>query len=233
MLSIGWKTAHGNSQLKDFLEFKRRIKRSIAIGLGRWRPAGLGLDGNRMRVGPGGQRLKLIALAFFHRNARNNLIVCGRNVRVKRLTIQMHGRGNRLEIGDNANLSGMISIYGDGVIVRIGDNFDAKGCKLVAWDADVTIGADCLFADAIELRSGDIHAIFDAASGQRLNPPAPIALGDRVWVGSYASLLKGTAIPADSVVATRAVVTKTFDQPGVVLAGAPARVVRTGVCWKR
>lgn len=219
--------------MADFEEIKRRVKRSIALALGRWRPAVLRLGGNRVQIGKGGRRIKFLAHVFFHRNARENLVVCGSGVKLSNMRVHIHGRGNRLEIGDNVKLSGVISIFGQGVTVRIGDNFDAKGCKLVAWDADVSIGDDCLFAGDIEIRSGDIHRIEDQATGEVLNPAAPITLGNRVWVGSYVSIMKGAAIPDDSVVGTRSIVTRQFISPGVLLAGAPAGVVREGICWRR
>jgi acetyltransferase-like isoleucine patch superfamily enzyme len=152
---------------------------------------------------------------------------------LKRMRIHIHGKGNRLEIGDNVKLSGVISIFGHGVTVRIGDNFDAKDCKLVAWDANVTIGRDCLFASDIEIRSGDIHRIEDQATGEHLNQAQPIVLSDRVWVGSHVSILKGAKIPPDSVIATRSVVTRKFHQPGLLLGGAPAKVLREGIRWRR
>jgi len=52
-----------------------------------------------------------------------------------------------------------------------------------------------------------------------------------VWVGARALILKGTRVPPDSVVAAAAVVTQAFDEPGVVLAGHPARVVKRGIRW--
>jgi len=83
------------------------------------------------------------------------------------------------------------------------------------------------------LRAGDLHLIEDSASEEILNALRPIAVGDRVRVGAHASIQKGASIPEDSIVGTRSVVTGTFDQPGVALAGAPARVRRTGIRWWR
>ena len=53
-----------------------------------------------------------------------------------------------------------------------------------------------------------------------------MVIGDNVWVAGRATVLKGVSIGADSVVGYGAVVTS--DVPaGVVVAGNPARVVRT------
>ena len=56
--------------------------------------------------------------------------------------------------------------------------------------------------------------------------PRRSVLGDNVWVGDHATVLKGVTIGDNSVVAARAVVTS--DVPAnVVVAGNPAKVVKT------
>ncbi|MGZ0187017.1 MAG: acyltransferase [Alphaproteobacteria bacterium] len=170
---------------------------------------------------------------FVQRRASNITIVCGENVRTRRFFIQAKGHGNRIEIGDHAYLNGSISIKGTNVTVRIGHGFDAKDVKTVAWDADITIGDGCLLAGGIEIRSGDIHQIFDIQTDAPLISAEPILIGDRGWIGSHVSVLKGAEIAADSVIGTRSVVTKKFSTPNVVLAGSPAKVVREGVRWER
>jgi serine acetyltransferase len=53
----------------------------------------------------------------------------------------------------------------------------------------------------------------------------PVHIGDNVWLGDHAMVLKGVTIGENSVVAAKAVVTK--DVPAnVIVAGNPARVVK-------
>ena len=54
---------------------------------------------------------------------------------------------------------------------------------------------------------------------------APIVIGDSVWIGEYAAILKGVTIGTGAVVASHAVVTKDVP-PYTVVAGNPARVVK-------
>ena len=50
--------------------------------------------------------------------------------------------------------------------------------------------------------------------------PTPVRLGDNVWVGDHATVLKGVTIGDNSVVAARSVVTKSVPE-NVVVAGIP------------
>lgn len=93
----------------------------------------------------------------------------------------------------------------------------------------ISIGSECLVAPAVQIRSGDSHAIY--SEGIRCNQAKPVIISNRVWIGDGAVILKGVKIPPDSVVATRAVATKSFHDAGSVIAGNPARQVKTGIIW--
>lgn len=99
--------------------------------------------------------------------------------------------------------------------------FINSGCRFQD-QGGITIGDDCLLGHNVVLatlnhdldpaRRGDLH-------------PAPIHIGDRVWIGANATVLPGVSIGDDAVVGAASVVTK--DVPaGTVVVGSPARVVR-------
>ncbi|WP_419866247.1 DapH/DapD/GlmU-related protein [Ornithinimicrobium cerasi] len=56
--------------------------------------------------------------------------------------------------------------------------------------------------------------------------PAPIVIGDNVWIGSNVTVLAGVTLGANAVVAAASVVTKDVP-PDTVVVGTPARVVRS------
>lgn len=53
----------------------------------------------------------------------------------------------------------------------------------------------------------------------------PVVIGDNVWIGEYAAILKGVTIGRGSIVASHSVVTKNVPEY-VIVAGNPARVVK-------
>ena len=110
--------------------------------------------------------------------------------------------------------------FGKGI--RIGRRvFINSGCRFQD-QGGVTIGDDCLIGH---------NAVF-ATLNHDLDPdrrtdlhPAPIVLGDNVWIGANVTILPGVTIGDHAVIGAASLVTK--DVPvGAVAVGAPARVVR-------
>jgi len=145
-------------------------------------------------------------------------------------------RGNNISVAIEGSVSfnrGGASLWleDDGSAISIGKESAIFGDVHIASTegAKISIGSECLIAPAVQIRSGDSHAIF--SGGARCNLAKPVSISNRVWIGDGAVILKGASIPSNSVVATRAVVTKTFHESGSVFAGNPARQVKTGITW--
>ncbi len=98
--------------------------------------------------------------------------------------------------------------------------------------APVVVGKDCMLAFGVDIRSSDSHAITEQGSEKRLNPAAPIYVGDHVWVGAHVSLLKGAQVGDGSILGVRSVVTGSVPSNATAV-GMPARVIREGVVWSR
>lgn len=197
-----------------------------------FRPALIARRGNRFE-GRGLAATWLRLTTLFYGASSNNLVRVGRNFRTKGLVIEVTGAGNRIEIGDDVRFSGTIEVRGFFLTVRIGDRCDAKQTRIVASDAGVSIGDDCLIAAGVHIRTSDMHVIIDKASAERVNPPREVVVGNSVWLAGEAALLKGARVPEGCVVGFRSVVTQAFDETDCVLAGSPARIVRSGIAWSR
>jgi acetyltransferase-like isoleucine patch superfamily enzyme len=130
-------------------------------------------------------------------------------------------RGGRIEVGSCAFFSGVRIECWRGASIRIGTGtYLNRGAEIVAARS-VTIGRDCKIARDVIIMDTDQHGI-----GRGDAPAADVTIGDRVWIGARAIVLKGVTIGDDSVVGAGAVVTKDVP-PRTVVAGTPARVIRT------
>lgn len=60
---------------------------------------------------------------------------------------------------------------------------------------------------------------------------APIHIGNHVWIGARATILKGVTIGDGAVVAAGAVVNKDVP-PNTLVGGVPARIIKENISWE-
>ena len=112
----------------------------------------------------------------------------------------------------------------EGATLTLGSGFINNGLNLSCFSS-ITIGDGCAIGERVLIRDSDDH-VLTGGSG----PTAPVRIGDGVWIGSGATVLRGVTIGDGAVVAAGAVVTR--DVPARCLAaGVPARVIRRDVEW--
>jgi acetyltransferase-like isoleucine patch superfamily enzyme len=98
-----------------------------------------------------------------------------------------------------------IEIFSGGTLT-LGKGYINCGC-VIACAGDITIGDGCAIARGVFIYNSDHHKISDKP-GNRLNPSAPVVIGNHVWIGVGAIILKGITIGSGAVVGAGAVVTK-------------------------
>src|SRR5439155_16972078 len=135
------------------------------------------------------------------------------------------GRG-RIVIGRWVRLSGKSSIgfsnrlHAEPELVIGDETFIGHDCSLGVADS-VRIGRHCLLAGRVRVADFDGHPL--DAGQRRANEPTPregvrpVVIGDDVWIGAGAVILKGVTVGDRSVVGAGAVVTKDVP-PDVVVA---------------
>ncbi|GHU51981.1 hypothetical protein FACS1894132_00640 [Clostridia bacterium] len=95
----------------------------------------------------------------------------------------------------------------------------------------VFISSNHRFAKNIVLRTGDMHEIWDATSGERINHSKSIFIGDHVWLGYGTTLLKSTQIGSGAIVGLGSVVAGKKIPSNTSWAGNPAKQIKTAVMW--
>ena len=114
--------------------------------------------------------------------------------------------------------------------LTLGEFFMVSADSTIICQKDITIGAHSLIAWGTLLMDSDHHAIYDLQHTQ-INEDKAIVIGDHVWIGSRAVVLKGSHIANDSIVASSAVVAKQYTKTNVIIAGNPAKVVKENITW--
>jgi len=171
-------------------------------------------------------------------NGNDNIIKLGTANEYRLLVINLKGNEKKVEIKcsiKNIRSFKFTSIRGDQQSLTIGENFSCGGIEIQMNDGyeHCTIGDNCLFSSGIKLRTSDGHSVVDLATGKATNTPKNVVIGNRVWVSEDVYFNKGSTVSDDSVVAAKAVVTKCFEQPNVIIAGFPAKVIKENIKWDR
>jgi acetyltransferase-like isoleucine patch superfamily enzyme len=115
-----------------------------------------------------------------------------------------------------------------GATISIGDDTRIHGSCIHAWKS-IAIGKRCLIAANCQIVDSNGHPTALDCPEIRIREtdcPRPVVICDDVWIGTGAIILPGVTIGQGSVVGAGAVVTRDIPA-GVVVAGNPARVVRS------
>jgi len=166
-----------------------------------------------------------------------NEIMIGEDSFFKNVKFFIDGNFNTITISENIkfNRGGSLWVEDENCSIKIGANTSFEDVHIAVTESNSTvhIGHDCMFANEIDIRTGDSHAIFDNLTKSRINHAQNVEIGDHVWVGAHVSILKGVQIKSNSIVATRSVVTKKFEAENILLAGIPAVPIRENISWSR
>ena len=110
--------------------------------------------------------------------------------------------------------------------IEVGDRTEFNNnLMLKSEGAGIRIGRDGLFGAHVEVVDSDFHDLDPRRRRAGTPRMAPVDIGDNVFVGTGARILKGVSVGSDSVIGAGAVVSSSIPS-GVIAAGNPARVVR-------
>lgn len=188
-------------------------------------------------------------------NGKNNKI----NIRGQKVgsRIQICGNGNTVIVEDNALLfNSIIRISGNNNLVKLKSDSYVSGAEL--WVEDngceieigertfvghhthlactedgrkLYVGNDCMISSYVQIRTGDSHSILDL-DGNRINKAESVRIGDHCWLGEGSKILKGVILDGNNIVATGAIVTKSFGR-NTLIAGVPGKLIKENVTWDK
>jgi maltose O-acetyltransferase len=143
-------------------------------------------------------------------------------------------------VGPHSQVSGHLSTFWRSGSIRIGEwCYVGEGSRI--WSqAQIEIGNHVLISHLVDIHDTNSHPLdwrarrLDSTAimerGRDLHPSqtecGPVTIEDDAWIGFKATILKNVRIGRGAIVAAGAVVTHDV-APWTIVAGNPARVVRT------
>lgn len=149
---------------------------------------------------------------------RDNRIEIGEGSYLVKPRIRIHGDRNTIRIGNKVSIGKGCSIWveGNGIEVNIGSCTSFTENVHICAQEDgmrIDIGEDCMLSNNIIIRTSDSHPIYDPDTSRRTNPPAPVTIGNHVWIAPHSTIMKGVAVGDGAIIGSHSLVTKNPPPP--------------------
>lgn len=172
----------------------------------------------------------------------------------KNSRIVFRGKGNVLYLEDSVRLENTtLNFNGDHALIYLSSNtkhaykihidawretrvffgrdnyFNGVLTGIVSERKNLVVGNEGVFSFGIWMRTADPHLIYDCDSFERVNPSKSILIGDHVWLGQNALILKGSRIGSGSILSAAAVLAGKEVASNSVYGGNPARKIKENI----
>ena len=124
---------------------------------------------------------------------------------------------------------GVVLSINKGAILKIGNNQVFNERVTIHSKTVITIKDNCRFGWNTQIFDTGFHYLVN--KGKLAYRNAPVVIENNVWVGNGVSIMKGTYLPAYTIVASNSLVNKNFKEMGehCMIGGVPAKYITNGV----
>lgn len=175
----------------------------------------------------------------FYIKGNNNTIQIDSNCSVRDTSFFISGDNNIIHIEEQCSSMSVefhVEQNENVIYVGKGTTMHGRGMRSIHIAVDegtkVDIGKDCMFSNDIQIRTSDSHSILDL-EGNRLNNAKDVVIGNHCWIGLGCILAKGTRLGNYTVVGAGSVCTREIGCQHVIVAGNPAKIIKSGINWDR
>lgn len=126
------------------------------------------------------------------------------------------------DYGENFKIASQAFIFNPNGLV-VGDHVYI-GFNSYLGQGDIFLDSEVLIGNFVSLTASN-HLIKDDSFRFGGFKSEPIHIGRGSWLGAQSSILAGVKLPNTTLVASGAIVTKSINEPGMVLGGCPAKII--------
>ena len=112
--------------------------------------------------------------------------------------------------------------------LKLGHDVSINRASNLSCAGGVTIGDYVSIGHATSILSGN-HGFAEPHVPIKYQPisTAPVTIGNNVWIGAKVTILPGVSIAEGTVIAAGAVVAKSIAEPDMIMAGVPAKAIKS------
>lgn len=162
-------------------------------------------------------------------NCENGILTLGvkEHPKTKQETRFWMGRNAKLSIKGNfsAYTGTDIRVFENGELT-IGKGYCTCGVQIVC-KKKITIGNNVAIARDVIIRDNDAHE----TTQENHESMKEIVIGNNVWIGNRAIIMKGVTIGDGAIIAAGSIVTKNVPS-NTMVAGVPAKTIKENITWK-
>jgi len=120
------------------------------------------------------------------------------------------GNGSKISVGEKGYLT-------------IGNNFFISASTTIICFESITLGDNVAISWDVIIMDTDFHETANTVTNEINQLTKPIKPGNNTWVGMRAILLKGTSVPANTIIGAGSLLNRIYTiQENTILAGNPA-----------
>lgn len=216
-----------------FKQYRRRLRKKLYLYVSN--------DNNHIYlVSPGGEKKEIFSFKGLNVtfNGKNNTIEIYQPIKkIYNINIDINGCDyTRTIIGKNSVIQNLVVNFfnGNNQQCIIGDEFNCGSVTIFMHEnSKLTIRNKCMFSSNITIWTADGHTVFNKDTKKVLNflPNRDLLIGEHSWIGYGCTIYKNGSLGKNSVLAGSSVLTKKIDAENVVVAGNPAKIIKTNIDW--
>ena len=117
-------------------------------------------------------------------------------------------------------------------LLKFGDNFSISANSSIVCSEKIFFGKDIMISWDVLIMDGDFHSIVDGITGEKLNCNIPITIGNHVWICCRSTILKGTSVDDNNIIAAGSIICGKIDYKNTIIS-SNKRILKNNINWER